>query len=192
MGCKQDPLRYCPNNPVSRAQMVTLLRRGLDARPEPASFTITEGPRSGDTLLAASQARTCAVRLDGTVTCWGGEEGLPEHLSASGLSDIAALSTGQDPIGGLHTCVVHEDGTVSCWGPGHEGQLGLGNTETHHLPVAVPGITDAVAVAVGSAFTCVAHRGGGVSCWGRSWYGQLGVHIEESSRSNARASSRTG
>ena len=30
VGCNQDPLRYCPNNPVSRAQMATLLRRGLD------------------------------------------------------------------------------------------------------------------------------------------------------------------
>ena len=74
-------------------------------------------------------------------------------------------------------------GPCPCWGPGHEGQLGLGNTETHHLPVAVPGIGDAVAVAAGSAFTCVAHRDGGVSCWGRSWWGQLGVHTEESNRS---------
>ena len=182
-GCKTDPLRYCPDSPVSRAQMASLLNRGLDSRPEPASFTIGEGPRSGDTLLAASRARTCAVRLDGTVACWGGEEGLLEHLSASGLSDVAALSTGQDPIGGLHTCAVHTDGTVSCWGPGHDGQLGQGNTSTHHLPVVVPGITGAVAVAVGSSFTCVAHRDGGVSYWGRNWYGQLGVRTEESSRS---------
>ena len=79
--------------------------------------------------------------------------------------------------------MVHTDGTISCWGPGHEGQLGLGNTETRHLPVAVPGITDAVAVAVGSGFACVAHRDGGVSCWGRSWYGQLGVRMEEPNRS---------
>ena len=183
VGCKQDPLRYCPNDPVSRAQMATLLKRVLDSRPEPASFTIGEGPRSGDTLLAATRGHTCAVRRDTTVACWGDEEGLLEHLSASGLTDVVALSTGQDPVGGLHTCAVHTDGTVSCWGPGHEGQLGLGNTETHPLPVAVPGIGDAAAVAVGSAFTCVVHRGGGVSCWGRSWYGQLGVDTEESNRS---------
>ena len=182
MGCKTDPLRFCPNNPVSRAQMASLLRRGLDTRPEIGSFSIGEGPRSGDTLLAASRGRTCAVRLDSTVACWGGDEGLLEHMSASGLDDVAALSTGQDPIGGLHTCAVHTDGTVSCWGPGHDGQLGQGNTSTHHLPVVVPGITGAVAVAVGSSFTCVAHRDGGVSCWGRNWYGQLGVRTEESSR----------
>ena len=182
-GCKTDPLRYCPDSPVSRAQMATLLRSGLSTRGEPASFTIEAGPRSGDTLLTASRARTCAVRLDATVTCWGGEEGLLEHMSASRLSDVAALSTGQDPIGGLHTCVVHTDGTVSCWGPGHEGQLGQNNTGTHHLPVAVTGIADAAAVAVGSGFTCVAHRDGEVSCWGRNWYGQLGNGASTSGRS---------
>ena len=37
--------------------MATLLRRGLDSRPEIGLyFTIGEGPRSGDTLLAASRA----------------------------------------------------------------------------------------------------------------------------------------
>ena len=97
VGCKQDPLRYCPNDPVSRAQMATLLKRVLDSRPEPASFTIGEGPRSGDTLLAATRGHTCAVRRDTTVACWGDEEGLLEHLSASGLTDVVALSTGQDP-----------------------------------------------------------------------------------------------
>ncbi len=174
VGCKQDPLRFCPGRPVSRAQMSTLLKRGLDSRTEPAPFAIGEGPRSGDTLLAASRARTCAVRLDATVACWGGEEGLLEHLSASGLRDVAALSTGQHPVSGLHTCAVHRAGTVSCWGPGHEGQLGQGSAENHFLPVAVPGITDAVAVAAGAAFTCVVHRDGGVSCWGSNRFGQLG------------------
>ena len=43
-GCKQDPLRYCPNSPVSRAQMATLLRRGLDWRPEPARSRSAKGP----------------------------------------------------------------------------------------------------------------------------------------------------
>ena len=179
VGCRQDPLRYCPTDPVRRVHMATLLNRGLSARPAPAVLSTGEGPRSGDTLLAASRGRTCAVRVDGTVACWGDEEGLLEHLSASGLSGVATLSTGNDPAIGLHSCAVHHDGTVSCWGPGHEGQLGQGNTDTHHLPVAVPGITDAVAVAVGTGFSCVAHRDGAVSCWGRSWYGQLGQGMTE-------------
>ena len=182
VGCTEDPLRFCPNTPLSRAQMASLLKRGLDMRLEAGSLSIGEGPRSGDTLLAATRARTCAVRVDGTVACWGGEEGILERMSAAGLRDVAALSTGNEPIGGLHTCAVRTDGTVWCWGTGHEGQLGQGNASTHHLPVVVRGITDAAAVAVGAGFTCVAHLDGGVSCWGRNWYGQLGDGTDEPSR----------
>ena len=173
MGCKQDPLRYCPNNPVSRAQMATLLRRGLrNEGTETGSISIDVRPRSNDTLITATRGRTCALRLDSTVTCWGGDEGHLEHLSASGLDDVVALSTGNHPTLQLHTCVVHTNGAVSCWGSGHEGQLGRGDT-THHLPEVVPGITDAVAVAAGPSFTCVVHDGGAVSCWGLNQAGQL-------------------
>ena len=39
-GCTQDPLAYCPSNPVTRAQMATFLARALDleAPPQPAGF----------------------------------------------------------------------------------------------------------------------------------------------------------
>ena len=182
VGCTQDPLRYCPNNPVSRAQMATLLNRGLDNEGiETGSISINVKPRSGDTLIAATRGRTCAIRLDSTVTCWGGEEGRLEHLSASGLEDVVALSTGNHPTLRLHTCVVHDDGTVSCWGSGHEGQLGRGD-RTHHLPEVVPGISDAVAVASGPSFTCVVHDGGEVSCWGLNLSGQLGDSAPVSNR----------
>ena len=108
------------------------------------------------------------------MTCWGSEEGLLDHLSALGLRDVLALSTSDHPTAALHACAVHRDGTVSCWGAGHEGQLGQGDTNNHYLPVTVPGITDAVAVAAGVGATCVVHRDGGVSCWGSNLYGQLG------------------
>ena len=102
-------------------------------------------PRSGDTLLAATRGRTCALRRDDTVTCWGGDEGYLEHLSASGLERVEAISTGNHANARLHTCAVHDNGDVSCWGPGSAGQLGQGNTDTYHLPEVVPGIFDAVA-----------------------------------------------
>ena len=168
VGCKQDPLRYCPNNPVSRAQMATLLRRGLDARGEPASFAISEGPRSGDTLLATGRDRACAVRLDGGVTCWG-QEGLLHRLSTARLGDVTALSIGNAPNASLHACALHEAGTLSCWGAGSDEQLGQGDTNSQYLPVTVPGITDATAVATGPYFTCAAHADGTVSCWGINW-----------------------
>ena len=41
VGCAQQPLQYCPNKPVTRAQMATFLTRALNLEtpPQPAGFT---------------------------------------------------------------------------------------------------------------------------------------------------------
>ena len=154
-----------------------------DPEPEPSpavgEVMVGDLARSADTLIAASRGRTCAVGPDLTVACWG-QDGLRERLSAAGLSDVVAVSTGDDPDVGLHVCALHEGGTVSCWGPGFEGQLGQGDRGSRYLPAAVPGITDAVAVGAGWSHTCAVHGDGGVSCWGGNWAGQLGDGTEES------------
>ena len=197
-GCRTKPLRFCPDSPVSRAQMASLLNRGLGEATSagtgggtsggtgggtaPGSITLDVEPRSGDTLIAATRGRTCAVRTSDTVTCWGGDEGYLEHLSASRLDDVVALSTGNHDTARLHTCAVHDNGDVSCWGPGSQGQLGLGDTDTYHLPELVPDIFDAVAVAAGPSFTCVVHHDGYVSCWGLNRSGQLGDDTSVSNR----------
>ena len=181
IGCGQRPLRYCPTTPVKRAQMATLLRRGMgDAGTDlpggstGGSISVGEGARSDDFMIAAVRGRTCAVRSSGEVACWGGDEGYLEHLSASELDDVEFLSTGDHPSLGLHSCAVHTNGDVSCWGPGSEGQLGQGDTSAYHLPARVFGISDAVAVAAGPGFSCALHDNGDVSCWGDNESGQLG------------------
>ena len=57
-------------------------------RPSPDEATVVRDPefvrgaaRSGDSLIAASRGRTCAVRPNGRVTCWG-EDGVRERPSA--------------------------------------------------------------------------------------------------------------
>ncbi|MCE2531024.1 MAG: hypothetical protein J4F44_00825 [Acidimicrobiia bacterium] len=137
------------------------------------SFSLGDGPRSADTLIAASFERTCAVRLDGGVACWGRDR-LVDQLSVAALDDVVSVSIGDSSAGMFHACVLHEDRTVSCWGPGDLGRLGQGDDVGHVLPVVVPGLTDVTAVAAGSAHTCVAHDDGGVSCWGYNADGQLG------------------
>ena len=173
VGCKQDPLHFCPDTPVSRAQMATLMSRGLDHQPDAGSFSIVEGPRSNDTLISASRGRTCAVRLDGGVACWG-SDGLRERFALAGLQNVVAVSTGNNPTLEMHACVLHTDGTIACWGSGDDGKLGQGTTNDYYLPVTVPGITDAVAVGAGASHTCAAHRDGSVSCWGSNRSGELG------------------
>ncbi len=64
VGCAQDPLRFCPDAPVTRAQTASLLVRafGLEAA-EPHGFTDTEGSVHADnidSLAAAGVTVGCA------------------------------------------------------------------------------------------------------------------------------------
>lgn len=64
VGCATDPLRYCPDQPVTRAQMATFLVRALrlEPSPEPAGFADTEGNAhapSIDSLHAAGITAGC-------------------------------------------------------------------------------------------------------------------------------------
>ena len=65
VGCRVEPLRYCPDQPVSRAQMATFLTRAFDlAAAEPAGFTDTEGSThaaSIDALAAAGVTVGCTT-----------------------------------------------------------------------------------------------------------------------------------
>lgn len=150
-------------------------------RPSADEATVVRSPefvrgaaRSGDSLIAASRGRTCAVRTDGRVTCWG-QDGIRERLSAAGLRHVVSITSGDHPHQELHVCALGGDGSVSCWGAGREGQLGRGESFSEYLPERVPGIADAVAVAAGSDHTCVVHERGQVSCWGAGGLGQLGA-----------------
>lgn len=66
------------------------------------------------------------------------------------------------------------NGTVKCSGYGGDGQLGNGANASSAVPVAVSGLTDAVAVAVGGNTTCAIRNGGTVVCWGNGTNRQLG------------------
>ena len=37
IGCSTEPLRYCPNQPVTRGQMATFINRALGSVPRPPS-----------------------------------------------------------------------------------------------------------------------------------------------------------
>ena len=65
IGCKLDPLRYCPDRPVARSQMASFLVRALDLEPAPAAgFTDTEGSVHAaniDALFAAGITIGCTT-----------------------------------------------------------------------------------------------------------------------------------
>lgn len=132
-------------------------------------------------VVSAGGLHTCALRGDGTVTCWGwstfGQLGTgamgnisPIPLIIPGLTTPTTIAAG-----GAHTCAVLRDGTVRCWGSNEVGQLGDGRTTTaSSTPVRVAGLTGVTAIAAGWTHTCALLSAGTVRCWGRNNLGQLG------------------
>ena len=60
-GCKTEPLRFCPDRAVTRAQMATFLVRAFDLEAaEPASFTDTSGNTHETNIDALAAARVTA------------------------------------------------------------------------------------------------------------------------------------
>jgi alpha-tubulin suppressor-like RCC1 family protein len=131
--------------------------------------------------IAAGLAHTCAVRLDGTVWCWGlnslGQLGTgvasitsnPTPIQANVVGAISAVS------GDFHTCALLAGGTVKCWGRGNNGQLGAGFNNTGPQPVVVSSLPNVIDLAAGGDVTCALLINGIVDCWGSNFYQQLAV-----------------
>ena len=131
--------------------------------------------------IAVGGSHTCALLSGGKVKCWGdngfGQLALDpttgdrvKPVAVSGLSGAAAVAAGYS-----HTCALESGGKVKCWGYNWDGQLGDGTTIDYRVkPVAVSGLSGAIAIAAGRWHTCALVSGGKVKCWGRNGYGQLG------------------
>ncbi len=149
VGCRTDPLRFCPQRTVNRAQMATLLARAAG---------LVEIPLAPDafTAVSAGSSHACGLRTDGIVECWGDNRHGKTHAP---LGRFAAVSAG-----GNHTCGLRTDGTIKCWGRAD-------NNGEH------PGRTDAPkgefsAVSAGWQHSCGLRADGTIECWGDNSLGQ--------------------
>jgi alpha-tubulin suppressor-like RCC1 family protein len=68
-------------------------------------------------------------------------------------------------IGYEFACGLSTSGLVKCWGDLGYGALTAGTPQQSSVPVAIPGISDAVAISASST-TCVLLGTGVVECWG--------------------------
>jgi alpha-tubulin suppressor-like RCC1 family protein len=111
--------------------------------------------------IALGAYDTCAINLDGSVSCLGYERGfdLPSHVH-----DATSIAAGGDGL----DCAVYAGGLVACWGDAGTGaQYGDGSVTPGAARFAiVQGIGNAQAVAVGGDFACALLSDGSVSCWG--------------------------
>ena len=175
-GCSTEPARFCPTDPVTRAQMATFLVRAFQLEPEPSNkFADVE---KGDTytadinaLAAAGITAGCAIEPDrycptrdtnraqmatflaralGIDAVPQPEETTPPPESGG----FTAIVSGWD-----HSCGIQADRTVICWGHNWATQ-------------AEPPAGEFMAVAAGRFHSCGINTHQNGVCWGQNWHGQ--------------------
>jgi uncharacterized delta-60 repeat protein len=137
----------------SQAQVITFPLTVTQAGAGGGVVTASPSGISGSGILAAGANHTCAIKADGTLACWGGENGKGQTNAPAGT--FSSVSAGAN-----HTCAIKADGTLACWGQNSEG------------------VTDAPAgtfssVAAGGGHTCAIKTVGTLACWGTNSSGQL-------------------
>ena len=129
--------------------------------------------------IAAGNTFTCAILIDGTGRCWGGNAqgqlgnnstnnfNLPQEVL--GLTGAVSVASGA-----RHNCAGLADGTVQCWGDNSNFQLGNNIPTDAKTPVAVAGLTNVRALSAGTRHTCAMITTGAARCWGDNFSGRLG------------------
>ena len=170
-GCATDPLRYCPDRPVTRAQMATFLTRALDlpAPDQPAGISdevpqapsisapIEPAPSSNEAADAEEQPANEGTSTEKQSANQAADTDgqAPTQAKAPPATGFKAVSAGWE-----HTCGVRTDTTITCWGYNHSG---LGE------PPAVAGFED---VSAGVGHTCGIRTDRSIVCWGNNYGGQ--------------------
>lgn len=153
-------------------------------------------PLTGVRDIAIGQAHACALRNDGSVSCWGrafeGQlgDGLTARHSTFPVDVTALAQVSRIALSYNHSCALGATGQVSCWGSNSKGELGVAGIANSNVPrpltalpastaIALGGVASALAVDGGSSisaggFSCALTQARTAYCWGSNSHGQLG------------------
>src|SRR6266702_1411277 len=140
---------------------------------------------SGVAAIAAGSLFSLALLTNGTVMAWGdnesGQLGVGRQVSLRVVPTAVAKITGITAIaaGEEHSVALLSDGSVWVWGGNGEFQLARrngfpGGIGQSNVPLRVPGLGKAKAIAAGGSFSLAVLAGGRVRGWGDNAFGQLG------------------
>ena len=102
------------------------------------------------TWVSAEYERTCGVRVDGSLACWG--HGIQRNMpTATGFTYVG--------VGSYHACALAADGTPSCWFADVAGIVDRGETTP-------PAGKKFSAISAGAQHTCGLVTDGTIACWG--------------------------
>jgi hypothetical protein len=152
----------------------------LDTPPGQSETPVAiRGVPSADEVETGLFMGACA-RKDGAIVCWGGRNVDLPHAPKplAGLKNVVEFAMAE-----YTGCARLADGRVSCWGSNASGQLGHRHREeTPNAATFVPGVADAVAIAVGGGepcggcgSACAVTKPGAVVCWGAAGVKETGA-----------------
>jgi len=145
------------------------------------TFTPTSVPGVSFVVqLAAGDAHTCALLLNGTVRCWGanGSGQLGNGTTAASTSSVVVTGVGdarQITAGLSHSCAIRANGTAVCWGSRFFGQVGDGTSGAtpRTSATAVASATGMTRISAGGDTTCAILANASTRCWGLNANGQF-------------------
>jgi alpha-tubulin suppressor-like RCC1 family protein len=148
-----------------------------------APFQPIPVPAPGVTNVVAAAGGsdfTCALQAGGTVVCAGlngmGQLGVGSYSFPAGVQPVMGLTGASAIATGKDFACALVGGTVECWGDNETGQLGTTTSGADStVPVAIPGVNDAVAISAGFAHACALLSDGTAVCWGDNSAGELGT-----------------
>lgn len=131
--------------------------------------------------IAANRQRTCAVRDDDALWCWGSnaQDGLGYADDANDLERTQVrITAGAEAwasisLGGGHLCGIATDRQLSCAGNNGYGAIGDGTGGGHRTPRPLGGTWKKVSL--GARFACGVTPGDAIQCWGQDGYGELAM-----------------
>jgi Regulator of chromosome condensation (RCC1) repeat len=123
---------------------------------------------------------TCAIKIDGTLYCWGdnnyGALGQGNTTDSSIPVRVEAGSSWTHITSGLlYSLALKSDKTIWAWGYNWYGQLGIGNVESQLSPVKMGSASNWITVSTKNYNTCAINSYGELYCWGSNYRGEAGI-----------------
>jgi len=132
------------------------------------------------TAIAAGGNHTVALKQDGSLWAWGGNNnGQLGDGTTTSRTEPVCIGTGSDwaavvAAWVLHTVALKQDGSLWAWGGNYYGQLGDGTTTHCTTPIRIGTGNDWTVIAAGGMHTVALKQDGSLWAWGQNTAGQLG------------------
>lgn len=134
---------------------------GAECTPKRAHDDAVESSTAPDRFadISTGQSRSCGVRIDGALSCWGGEELWPADPEGSGFVQVSASIQ--------QICAVRTDHSLHCWHPRLQALADVRSL----VPESPPGGAYEMS-SLGITYGCAVRVDGEVACWGAGALGR--------------------